>query len=1226
MAVWRRLPSLRRGVLAVVMVVPSLAVPAVVLAAPPSAAVTGAIGAVSAATAAGAQWPSGQLGRSAAASATQTPAGVPFQVTYGGKSFAASLPPSSIATYTWTPGSNTVGVTETATSGGSLVKGVELAPQPSLSFGSTSGSLPAVTVNPSIAMQKIAGFGGAMTQSSASLINNSASEKRIMDALFGRAGAHFSIVRVPMGASDFVTGPIYQGGTSFSYDDNGGKPDPTLANFSVGTQSAQGAAAQACAAAPSPGEYGTGDYADTIPALLCAKAINPSLNLLAAPWSAPGWMKIDDSTVPGHCTGSDDFLQTADYPAYTSYFMKFLEAYGSAGLPVSEISMQNEPENCSTTYPTMEMKPSDQATFAKDLYSELRGGSLSAPPAIMAYDHNYLDNPNPPWNAPANQVTGYPEAVIKQSGGTSSPVGLVGFHHYNGTLAQEEQALDKEHHAYPNVPIWMTEATGTYGSTTAAQNLVWEGQHDLMEPLQNWASASLYLNLALNSHGGPHHGGCGYHGSDPCRGMVTLNAGGTYTLNEDYYDWAQFSKFIQPGATHICSDIVDLSASTVDACTSASSSWIPTSGDNLLDTVAFQNKNGSIVLVVLNTASSWGPPVVIDHAQDSGPLSCATVSFCVDVGESSGSATVFDGTNWADAGPVVNDGWLLGVSCPTTTFCVAVGLHPSPSDPSTPEGDVVYYNGTSWSKPVELAGTSGIVAVSCASVTWCMAAGGTTTGQPVAFTFNGKRWSDAAVPADYVQSLSCPSARFCAAAEENEDLQYFHGTTWSTPFAAAGSSADLLTVSCSSTTYCLAVAEWEQAAWVGNGSNWRTVSSTTAPESGFEDVSCAAGACDAAADVDGTPGVYAYEGSGNWSPVAAVSSDYGEWISCPAAGRCMVMGAVPSPATPYPLYGGAFTLGGQTWRSAAPDRGTVSALSCPSSQFCIAADDGYNYNSLHYGGPLGGNVMTYNGSAWSAPVFMDYDPTYPGYILPEGLTGLSCATSNFCAAVDQFGYAFTYNGSSWAYGDWLTQATNLPLTAVSCASSTLCAAVAEDGTAWVYNGSGWSPTSIDPYSEESGSPKSIPGDILDAVSCASPATCEALDSYGYTFSYSNGTWTAGTQLPGSGWAGISCGSATSCIAVGGGSYAVSTGKAWSAPKKIDSAAVNAVSCPSAAFCEAVDANGDALTYNGSAWTAPSPALPGIPLTTVSCAAPGTCMATGVDPATMESEAISGHPT
>jgi hypothetical protein len=110
-----------------------------------------------------------------------------------------------------------------------------------------------------------------------------------------------------------------------------------------------------------------------------------------------------------------------------------------------------------------------------------------------------------------------------------------------------------------------------------------------------------------------------------------------------------------------------------------------------------------------------------------------------------------------------------------------------------------------------------------------------------------------------------------------------------------------------------------------------------------------------------------------------------------------------------------------------------------------------------------------------------------------------------------------------------------------------------------------------------------------------------------------------------GWAGVSCGSATSCVAVGGDAAAVLSGTTWSVPSSIDSATVNAVSCTSPSFCEAVDARGDAITFNGASWTSPSPALSGIPLTTVSCAAVGTCMAVGADPETMESEVVSGSP-
>jgi glucosylceramidase len=61
--------------------------------------------------------------------------------------------------------------------------------------------------------------------------------------------------------------------------------------------------------------------------------------------------------------------------------------------------------------------------------------------------------------------------------------------------------------------------------------------------------------------------------------MVTVNneGKGTFTLNEDYYYWAQFSKFVERGAVRV----------------ESSAKWP-------LDSVAFKNPDGTIVAVVLN--------------------------------------------------------------------------------------------------------------------------------------------------------------------------------------------------------------------------------------------------------------------------------------------------------------------------------------------------------------------------------------------------------------------------------------------------------------------------------------------------------------------------------------------------------------------------------------------------------------------------------------------------
>jgi len=67
----------------------------------------------------------------------------------------------------------------------------------------------------------------------------------------------------------------------------------------------------------------------------------------------------------------------------------------------------------------------------------------------------------------------------------------------------------------------------------------------------------------------------------------------------------------------------------------------------------------------------------------------------------------------------------------------------------------------------------------------------------------------------------------------------------------------------------------------------------------------------------------------------------------------------------------------------------LSSVSCASSSFCVAVDDG-------------GYALIYNGSSWSTPQEIDNNP----------LESVSCTSSSFCVAVDGPGYAITYNGST----------------------------------------------------------------------------------------------------------------------------------------------------------------------------------------------------------------------
>ena len=104
----------------------------------------------------------------------------------------------------------------------------------------------------------------------------------------------------------------------------------------------------------------------------------------------------------------------------------------------------------------------------------------------------------------------------------------------------------------------------------------------------------------------------------------------------------------------------------------------------------------------------------------------------------------------------------------------------------------------------------------------------------------------------------------------------------------------------------------------------------------------------------------------------------------------------------------------------------LSSVSCPTASFCVAVD-GY------------GNAFTYNGSTWSSPKSIDAGNT---------LESVSCPTASFCAAVDYSGNAFTYNGSTWSSPKSIDA--GVPLYSVSCASASFCAAVDKEGNLFTY--------------------------------------------------------------------------------------------------------------------------------------------------------------------------------
>jgi hypothetical protein len=179
-------------------------------------------------------------------------------------------------------------------------------------------------------------------------------------------------------------------------------------------------------------------------------------------------------------------------------------------------------------------------------------------------------------------------------------------------------------------------------------------------------------------------------------------------------------------------------------------------------------------------------------------------------------------------------------------------------------------------------------------------------------------------------------------------------------------------------------------------------------------------------------------------------------------------------------------------------------------------------------------------------------------------------------AIDGSGAALQYTSGSWQLST-LSDATGT-LWDLSC-SGTTCVAVNLKGTAFVWNGSSWSTTALD---------ATAPG-VTAAVSCANSALCVADFGDGKVFVFNGAGWVNGPASPaGFPIDGLSCPTATSCMAVSGNYSMTLSAGVWSAPLLADGTGfLIFVRCVSGTGqCVSVDNHGQAVEFNGTAWSGP----------------------------------------
>lgn len=368
-----------------------------------------------------------------------------------------------------------------------------------LGFGTSANGYSNIEINEAQQYQTVDGFGYTLTGGSAEVINQltASKKKELLQELFGsgESAIGISYIRISIGASDLNATP-------FTYNDLPvGATDLTLSKFSLDP-----------------------DRNGVIALLKEILLINPKIKILATPWSAPLWMKDNNSFVGGH-------LQAKYYEVYAQYFVKYIQKMKEEGITIDAITPQNEPLHGGNN-PSMEMTAIEQTNFIKtNLGPAFRTANITA--KIIAYDHN-CDNIEF-----ANTVLSDVEAAPFVNG--------TAFHLYGGNIS----ALSMVYNAFPTKNIYFTEQfTSSTGDFKG--DLKWHLKNVIIGSMRNWSKNALEWNLANSGSFGPHtSGGCA-----TCKGALTVNSSESFERNVAYYIIAHASKFVPDGSIRIGSNII----------------------------------------------------------------------------------------------------------------------------------------------------------------------------------------------------------------------------------------------------------------------------------------------------------------------------------------------------------------------------------------------------------------------------------------------------------------------------------------------------------------------------------------------------------------------------------------------------------------------------------------------------------------------------------------------
>ncbi|WP_226659897.1 glycoside hydrolase family 30 protein [Pseudalkalibacillus hwajinpoensis] len=378
-----------------------------------------------------------------------------------------------------------------------------------------------IMLDPETTYQTILGFGGAFTEAAAYSLSLISEEKRneiIYRYFHPEDGLGYCFGRTHINSCDFSL-------ENYTYVHLG---DEELKSFSIEREKNL-----------------------VIPLIKDATRIaGQELNIVASPWSPPHWMKSNYDMNHG------GKLLPEYHSVWANYYMKYIEAMETEGIPIWGLTIQNEPE-AKQVWDSCLYTAEEERDFIKHHLGPAIRKSGREGLKVIIWDHNrdvVFDR--------ASGVLSDPEAAQYVWG--------TGLHWY---VSEEFENLTKVHDAFPDKHLIFTEGCIEGGVQLGAWHTGERYARNIIGDFNNYLEAWIDWNIVLNEEGGPNHVG------NYCDAPVIVDTKtGDVHYNSSYYYIGHFSKYVKPGAVRIsCSE--------------------PT---ERIQTTAFRNTTGEIVVVMMN--------------------------------------------------------------------------------------------------------------------------------------------------------------------------------------------------------------------------------------------------------------------------------------------------------------------------------------------------------------------------------------------------------------------------------------------------------------------------------------------------------------------------------------------------------------------------------------------------------------------------------------------------